>query len=302
MSTDHDSYDQQYIATHADDERAAGDARRRGRAVPRAAARAHRPVGRNRVRADRRKRRPRRADVDRGLPAEGQRPRRVDRQAGGRARHPVHRGAEGQPRHDERQRTSCARAGTAPNACAFDDVHIERASRPRDLAVRAAAVHRAEPPLWEAKGSIAGLELDLVYRQMGQPFWNWGPFGNAAKAERGGYDVFATRRRHDQGRRAHLRDRERARRARAHPRRPGGRPDPQPAGAARDVVAVRDEGRHRHQLLPPGHRRHRHRLRRQSRDQVQPGGAEGLDQLPARSRTGKTRATATTCRCAGTWT
>ena len=95
--------------------------------------------------------------------------------------------------------------------------------------------------------------------------------------------------------------RERTGRARAHPRRPGRRPDPQPAGAARHVVAVRDQGRHRHQLLSPRQRRHRHRLRRRARDQVQPGGRQGLRSATEIARvTGKTRAAATTCPCAGT--
>ncbi len=50
---------------------------------------------------------------------------------------------------------------------------------------------QAQPPLWQARGKIAGLELDLAYRQTGQPLWNWGSFASAAKTERGGYDVFA---------------------------------------------------------------------------------------------------------------
>ena len=74
---------------------------------------------------------------------------------------------------------------------ALDDVRIERASD-RVIWQFEQQQFVAKPPLWEAKGSIAGLELDLVYRQRASPFWNWGPFGNAAKAERGGYDVFAT--------------------------------------------------------------------------------------------------------------
>ena len=49
----------------------------------------------------------------------------------------------------------------------------------------------AQPPLWHVKGKIAGLDLDLAYRQIGKPLWNWGSFASAAKTERGGYDVFA---------------------------------------------------------------------------------------------------------------
>lgn len=50
---------------------------------------------------------------------------------------------------------------------------------------------QTQPPSWRACGQVAGLELDLTYRQIGQPFWNWGPFEGAAQAQRGGYDVFA---------------------------------------------------------------------------------------------------------------
>lgn len=50
---------------------------------------------------------------------------------------------------------------------------------------------QAQPPLWQAKGKVAGLELDLAYRQIGKPLWNWGSFASAARTERGGYDVFA---------------------------------------------------------------------------------------------------------------
>jgi hypothetical protein len=49
----------------------------------------------------------------------------------------------------------------------------------------------SNPPSWRAAGRVAGLELDLTYRQIGQPLWNWGPFAGAAQAQRGGYDVFA---------------------------------------------------------------------------------------------------------------
>jgi hypothetical protein len=49
----------------------------------------------------------------------------------------------------------------------------------------------ARPPLWQARGRIAGVELDLTFAQQGQPIWNWGAFADAAKADRAGYDVFA---------------------------------------------------------------------------------------------------------------
>ena len=77
---------------------------------------------------------------------------------------------------------------------AFDDVKIERGS---DRVLwqfeeqQFIAHPQAEPPQWQAKGRIAGLELDLSYRQMGKPLWNWGSFASAAQTERGGYDVFA---------------------------------------------------------------------------------------------------------------
>jgi len=50
----------------------------------------------------------------------------------------------------------------------------------------------ARPPLWEAKGRYAGVELDLRYRQLGRPLWHWGAFSQTAKTDRGGYDAFAT--------------------------------------------------------------------------------------------------------------
>jgi hypothetical protein len=50
---------------------------------------------------------------------------------------------------------------------------------------------QTQPPSWRACGEVAGLELDLTYRQIGQPLWNWGSFAAAAQAQRGGYDVFA---------------------------------------------------------------------------------------------------------------
>lgn len=77
---------------------------------------------------------------------------------------------------------------------AFDDVKIERDS---DRVLwqfeeqQFVALPLAEPPQWQARGKIAGLELDLCYRQMGKPLWNWGSFASAAQTERGGYDVFA---------------------------------------------------------------------------------------------------------------
>ena len=77
---------------------------------------------------------------------------------------------------------------------AFDDVKIERGSE-RVLwqfeEQQFIAEPLARPPRWRAAGRIAGLELDLVYTQTGKPLWNWGSFESAAKTERGGYDVFA---------------------------------------------------------------------------------------------------------------
>ncbi|HEU0203906.1 MAG TPA: hypothetical protein VFR86_26140 [Burkholderiaceae bacterium] len=49
----------------------------------------------------------------------------------------------------------------------------------------------ARPPLWQAKGHYAGVDLDLTFKQAGRPLWNWGAFGDVAKAQRAGYDVFA---------------------------------------------------------------------------------------------------------------
>ncbi|HSW06041.1 hypothetical protein [Aquabacterium sp.] len=49
----------------------------------------------------------------------------------------------------------------------------------------------AQPPAWRVAGPVAGLDLDLTYKQIGHPLWNWGPFAGAAQAQRGGYDVFA---------------------------------------------------------------------------------------------------------------
>jgi hypothetical protein len=76
----------------------------------------------------------------------------------------------------------------------LSSVHIERGS---DRVLwqfeeqQFIALPQAEPPMWRAAGRIAGLELDLSYRQMGKPLWNWGSFASAAQTERGGYDVFA---------------------------------------------------------------------------------------------------------------
>jgi hypothetical protein len=76
----------------------------------------------------------------------------------------------------------------------FDSVRIERGS---DRVLwqfdeqQFVSLPQATPPMWRAAGRIAGLELDLEYRQMGKPLWNWGSFASAAKTERAGYDVFA---------------------------------------------------------------------------------------------------------------
>lgn len=50
----------------------------------------------------------------------------------------------------------------------------------------------ARPPVWEAQGQYAGVELDLTFTQQHQPIWNWGPFRDAPKTERAGYDVFTS--------------------------------------------------------------------------------------------------------------
>jgi hypothetical protein len=49
----------------------------------------------------------------------------------------------------------------------------------------------AKPPVWQAKGRIADVQLDLTYRQAGRPIWNWGAFRDVAKAQRAGYDIFS---------------------------------------------------------------------------------------------------------------
>jgi hypothetical protein len=77
---------------------------------------------------------------------------------------------------------------------AFDAVGIDqRAGEQRWRFDEQAFVSRplASPPEWRAEGRIAGLELDLTWRQAGKPLWNWGPFAAAAQSGRGGYDAFA---------------------------------------------------------------------------------------------------------------
>ncbi len=48
----------------------------------------------------------------------------------------------------------------------------------------------ASPPRWGLQGSAGGAQFDLTYDQKGTPLWNWGPFADAAKSDRAGYDVF----------------------------------------------------------------------------------------------------------------
>ncbi|MCP3731278.1 hypothetical protein M9978_12655 [Sphingomonas sp. MG17] len=48
----------------------------------------------------------------------------------------------------------------------------------------------AAPPRWALQGSAGGAQFDLSYEQKGTPLWNWGPFADAAKGDRAGYDVF----------------------------------------------------------------------------------------------------------------
>lgn len=50
----------------------------------------------------------------------------------------------------------------------------------------------ARPPQWDAKGHYAGVDLDLTFTQKNQPIWNWGPFKDAVRTERAGYDVFTS--------------------------------------------------------------------------------------------------------------
>jgi len=88
-----------------------------------------------------------------------------------------------------------ARTGWHPTErLAFDDVEIVRSAdevRWRFDEQSFVSQPLADPPQWRAEGRVAGLELDLTYRQMGKPLWNWGSFASAAQTERGGYDVFA---------------------------------------------------------------------------------------------------------------
>jgi hypothetical protein len=51
-------------------------------------------------------------------------------------------------------------------------------------------IHR--PPVWEIKGSHAGVELDLVFRQAAPPIWAFGPFEKLAEQSSGGYDCFVS--------------------------------------------------------------------------------------------------------------
>jgi hypothetical protein len=77
---------------------------------------------------------------------------------------------------------------------AFDDVEIQRTADTvawRFGEQRFISQPAQMPPCWRAEGRVAGLELDLHYTQRGQPLWNWGSFASAAKAGRAGYDVFA---------------------------------------------------------------------------------------------------------------
>ncbi|MFP3368676.1 MULTISPECIES: hypothetical protein [unclassified Pseudomonas] len=50
----------------------------------------------------------------------------------------------------------------------------------------------AAPPHWALKGEAGGAQFDLAYEQNGTPLWNWGPFNNAAQADRAGYDTFVS--------------------------------------------------------------------------------------------------------------
>jgi hypothetical protein len=77
---------------------------------------------------------------------------------------------------------------------AFDDVEIQRSADSVTWRYgEQLFISQAEqtPPRWQAKGHVAGLALDLTYTQLGKPLWNWGSFASAAKAGRAGYDVFA---------------------------------------------------------------------------------------------------------------
>lgn len=48
----------------------------------------------------------------------------------------------------------------------------------------------AAPPQWRLEGSAGDAEFDLTYRAKSAPLWNWGPFDEAHKGDRAGYDVF----------------------------------------------------------------------------------------------------------------
>ena len=48
----------------------------------------------------------------------------------------------------------------------------------------------AQPPQWRLEGAAGDAEFDLTYRTKGTPLWNWGPFSEADKQDRAGYDVF----------------------------------------------------------------------------------------------------------------
>jgi hypothetical protein len=77
---------------------------------------------------------------------------------------------------------------------AFDDVKVERGGDRVTWQFedqQFVSQPQMQPPLWRAQGRVGGLELDLSYRAVGKPLWNWGPFASAAQTERAGYDVFA---------------------------------------------------------------------------------------------------------------
>ncbi len=68
-----------------------------------------------------------------------------------------------------------------------------RIERTHDRVVWHFEDHRfvARPPVWEAQGLFAGVDLDLRFSQVGQPIWHWGHFADAETSDRAGYDVFA---------------------------------------------------------------------------------------------------------------
>jgi hypothetical protein len=49
--------------------------------------------------------------------------------------------------------------------------------------------HTCRPPIWELKGSHAGVDLDLTFRQMPPSWWTLGSFQNAKTSNTGGYDA-----------------------------------------------------------------------------------------------------------------